>query len=172
MNFEARAFWGQVFASNRSALHGFLRRHVAQSWDVQDIAQEAYLRMLRIDAEHVRDIADPRAYLFTVAANLVKEHALMQRRNACQVDIEDVLARLEAPRGSAEDETERTLRRERLTRTLNKLPPRCRAVLIMQHRDGMSYEEIARHFGVSTHMIKKYVVRALLICRNDLARED
>ncbi|MGH8113322.1 MAG: RNA polymerase sigma factor [Rhodanobacteraceae bacterium] len=172
MNFEARSFWGHVFATNRSALHGFLRRRVSQSWDIQDIAQEAYLRMLRIDAEHARKIADPRAYLFTVAANLAKEHALMQKRNACQVDIEDALARLEAPRGSAEDEAERTLRRERLTRTLNKLPSRCRAVLIMQHRDGMSYEEIARHFGVSTHMVKKYVVRALLICRNDLAREE
>ncbi|MGH8118619.1 MAG: RNA polymerase sigma factor [Rhodanobacteraceae bacterium] len=172
MNLEARSFWGQVFATNRSALHGFLRYHVAQSWDVQDIAQEAYLRMLRIDAVHVRDIADPRAYLFTVAANLVKEHALVHRRNGCQVDIEDVLPRLEAPQGSAEDAAERALRRERLTRTLNKLPPRCRAVLVMQHRDGMSYEEIARHFGVSTHMVKKYVVRALMLCRNDLAEKE
>lgn len=172
MNFEARTFWGQVFASNRSALQGFLRRHVAQSWDVQDLAQETYARMLRLDAEHVRNIVDPRAYLFTVAANLVKEHAVLQRRNASMVDVEDALAELEAPQGSAQDAAERTLRRERLTRTLNKLPPRCRAVLVMQHRDGMSYEEIARHFGVSTHMVKKYVVRALMFCRNDLLQEE
>lgn len=172
MNLGVRAFWGHVFASNRSALQGFLRRRVPQAWDVQDIAQETYARMLRIDADHVRDIADPRAYLFTVAANLVKEHALMQKRTASQVDPEDALAQLEAPQGSAQDAAERSLQRERLTRTLNKLPPRCRAVLVMQHRDGMSYEEIARHFGVSTHMVKKYVVRALLFCRNDLAPKE
>lgn len=172
MGFETRSFWGQVFASNRVALHGFLRRHVAQSWDIEDIAQEAYVRMLRIDAEHARDILDPRAYLFTVAANLVKEHALVQKRGACQVDIKDVLARIEAPQGTAEDAAEHALRRERLTRMLNKLPPRCRAVLVMQHREGMSYAEIAQHFGVSVHMVKKYVVRALTLCRDDLAKKE
>jgi RNA polymerase sigma-70 factor (ECF subfamily) len=43
-------------------------------------------------------------------------------------------------------------------------------VLLMQHRDGMSYEEMAVQLGVSTHMVKKYVVKALALCRRDLAR--
>jgi RNA polymerase sigma-70 factor (ECF subfamily) len=36
----------------------------------------------------------------------------------------------------------------------------------------MSYEEIAQQFGVSTHMVKKYVVTALTFCRNDLAGKE
>lgn len=169
---ERRAFWGQVFANNQSALHGFLRSRVARAWDVQDLAQEVYVRMLRVDGKDDATITDPRAYLFTVASNLVKEHALLQKRSALHVDIERVLPGLEAPQGSAQDEAERALRRLRLSRVLDRLPARCRAVLLMQHREGMTYGEIARHFGVSTHMVKKYVVRALMLCRSDLAREE
>lgn len=169
---EKRTFWERLFASNHLALHGFLRRRVAHAWDVQDLAQETYMRMLRIDDKRAESIADPRAYLFTVASNLVKEHAMLQKRRARDVDIAQVLPDLESPQGSAQDATERELRRQRVSESLDRLPPRCKAVLLMQHRDGMSYEEIAKHFGVSSHMVKKYVVRALMLCRNDLVDKE
>lgn len=165
---EKRTFWERLFATNHFALQGFLRRRVAHVWDVQDLAQEVYLRMLRIDETKAEAIADPRAYLFTVASNLVKEHAMLRKRQASGIDITQVLPELEAPQGSAEDEAEREFRRRRVAGMLEQLPPRCRAVLLMQHRDGMSYEEIAEKFGVSTHMVKKYVVKALTLCRRDL----
>jgi RNA polymerase sigma-70 factor (ECF subfamily) len=169
---EKRAFWERLFTSNHLALHGFLRRRVGHTWDVQDLAQETYMRMLRIDDKRAEAIADPRAYLFTVASNLVKEHAMLQKRSAQNVDIAHVVPDLESPQGSAEDAAERELQRQRLSESLDRLPPRCKAVLLMQHRDGMSYEEIAKHFGVSSHMVKKYVVRALMLCRNDLANKE
>lgn len=168
MTATKRPLWESVFAANRMALRGFLRRRVTQSWEAQDIAQEVYLRMLRLDEQTAAAILNPRAYLFTVAANLVKERAMVQRRDAAEVSIEDVASTLAAPGGSAEDEAEREASRRRLARTLDRLPPRCKAVLLMQHRDGMSYREIAEKFGVSTHMVKKYVVRALLLCRRDM----
>jgi RNA polymerase sigma factor (sigma-70 family) len=169
---EKRAFWERVFTANDASLRGFLRRRIAHTWDVQDLAQETYVRMLRIDEKDANAIADPRAYLFTVASNLVKEHAMLHKRHALDVDIKQMVPGLEAPHGSAEDEAERAFRRRQLARTLDRLPPRCKAVLLMQHRDGMSYEEIAKQFGVSTHMVKKYVVMALTICRNDLAGKE
>lgn len=171
MKAEKQVFWERMFATHRFALRRFLQRRIGPAWDVEDIAQEAYARMLRIDEKRSDAITDPRAYLFTVASNLIKERAVMQRRAALNVDIEEVLPSLEAPQGSAEDAAWKEFRRQRLARTLARLPPRCKAVLLMQHRDGMSYEEIAKHFGVSTHMVKKYVVRALLLCRRDLADE-
>lgn len=164
-----RAFWSNLFAANRLALYGFLRRRVGQNRDIQDLAQEVYVRMLWVDERQAEAIRDPKAYLFTVASNLVKEHALLQKRRASQVDVDDVLPQLIAPQGSAEDAAEREFQRQRLQQALDHLPVRCKAVLLMQHRDGMSYEEIAKRFGVSTHMVKKYVVRALTLCRKDLA---
>lgn len=172
MESKRRTFLERLFASNHSALQGFLRRRVTHAWDVQDLAQETYMRMLRIDDNRAESIADPRAYLFTVASNLVKEHVMLQKRRALDVDIAQLLPDLESPQGSAEDAAERELRQRRVSQSLDRLPPRCKAVLLMQHRDGMSYEEIARHFGVSVHMVKKYVVRALMLCRNDLMDKE
>lgn len=162
-------FWERLFANNQLALLGFLRRRVGHAWDVQDLAQEVYARVLRVDEQRASEIADPRAYLFTVAANLVREHVVVQKRRAMGTDIDLVASNLEAPGGSAEDEVERELRRLRAARILDNLPPRCKAVLLMQHRDGMTYKEIAARLGVSTHMVKKYVVRALKLCRDDIA---
>jgi RNA polymerase sigma-70 factor (ECF subfamily) len=161
-----------MFTTHHAALTGFFRRRVAHPWDAQDLAQEVYVRLLRIDGGDNSNIANPEAYLFTVASNLVKEHAVLQKRHRLGVDIEQVLPELEAPRGSAEDEAERDFRRQRVAAMLDRLPPRCKAVMLMQHRDGMSYEEIAVQLGVSTHMVKKYVVKALALCRRGLARYE
>src|SRR5690625_2044135 len=120
---ERRAFWGRVFAANDSTLRKFLRRRVAYSWDIQDLAQEVYLRMLRIDEKRMGSITNPRAYLFTVASNLVKEHAVMQGRRRSDMDIDRMLSVLASAQGTAEDETEKALRRRRLSRTLDRLPP-------------------------------------------------
>lgn len=161
-----------MFVTHQAALAGFFRRRVAHAWDAQDLAQEVYLRLLRADGGEGSHIANPEAYLFTVASNLAKEHAVLQRRHALGVDIAQLLPELEAPQGSAEDEAERDFRRQRLAAMLDRLPPRCKAVMLMQYRDGMSYEEIAGQLGVSTHMVKKYVVKALALCRRGLARYE
>ncbi len=54
---------------------------------------------------------------------------------------------------------------------LAALPERTRAVLVMQYRDGLSYREIAQRMGVSSHMVKKHVVRGLATCRQALREE-
>ncbi|HVC16209.1 MAG TPA: sigma-70 family RNA polymerase sigma factor, partial [Rhodanobacter sp.] len=100
------------------------------------------------------------------------EHAVLQKRRGLSVDITQMLPELESPQGTPEAEAERESRRQRLQTVLDRLPPRCKAVMLMQHRDGMSYEEIAAQLGVSNHMVKKYVVKALALCRRGLARYE
>lgn len=171
MKDDKRAFWARMFVKHQSALNGFFRRRVAHPWDAQDLAQEVYLRLLRIDTREDHAIENPEAYLYTVAANLVKEHGVRQKRTVENVDIAAVLPELEAPGGSAEDEAERESRRRWVADMLEGLPPRCKAVMVMQYRDQMSYAQIAERLGVSTHMVKKYVMKALALCRKRAQRE-
>ncbi|WP_017163449.1 sigma-70 family RNA polymerase sigma factor, partial [Xanthomonas phaseoli] len=70
-----------------------------------------------------------------------------------------------------EDSAQRQQRQQRLQTVLAELPERVRAVLVMQYRDGLSYKQIAQRLGVSSHMVKKYVVRGLSACRLALADE-
>jgi RNA polymerase sigma-70 factor (ECF subfamily) len=162
-------FWTEVFSAQRNALHGFFLRRVVHPWDAQDLVQEVYLRLLRADREAV---INPEAYLFTVAANLAKEHAVMRRRAPVSTDgLEDVIERLAVP-SEAEDSIDRELRRQRLGELIARLTPKCRAVLVMQYRDELGYREIGERLGISTHMVKKYIVKALAFFRHGLARYD
>jgi RNA polymerase sigma-70 factor (ECF subfamily) len=161
--------WIQVFARREGWLLGYFRRRLAQPADARDLVQEVYLRLLHTDRSEATTIADPEAYLFTVAANLVKEEAVLHRRRALHVDVAHVIPELEAREDSAEDLLDRERRERLLAEALQRLPPRHRAVMLMQYREHLSYAEIAKRLGVSTHMVKKYVVQALALCRRDLA---
>src|ERR1700689_2294036 len=80
----------RLFAEHRGALQTFFLRRIRAKADAADLAQEVYLRMLRISNQEA--IRNPVHYLYTVANNLVKEHALLERRQASSIDIDEAPA--------------------------------------------------------------------------------
>lgn len=163
-----RQVWAQVFARRENWLLGYFRKRVAQPADARDLVQEVYLRLLSTDRRQAGAIADPEAYLFTVAANLVKEEAVLHRKRSLLVDVTEVFPELETCEDRLEERLEQEQRERLLAEALQRLPPRHRAVMLMQYRERMSYADIAKRMGVSTHMVKKYVVKALALCRLEL----
>src|ERR1700730_10086252 len=81
-----KAFMERLFA-HRGALQAFFYRRLRTKSDAADLVQEVYLRMLRVtDTEAIQN---PEAYLFTVAGNLLKENAAVDRRQAEGAAIEE-----------------------------------------------------------------------------------
>ncbi len=152
-----------------AALLGFLRRRIRVASDAPDLAQEVYLRMLRIkDTDAIRN---PELYLYTVANNLVKEHAAIERRGGLREDIDDIAVQEQlAALPQFESDADIDYRTSRLLEVLAQLSPKCRAVVVLQYREGLSYQEIALRLGISTHMVKKYVTQALSHCRRRMER--
>ena len=159
----------RLFAEHGGALQAFLYRRVRWHPDAAELAQEVYLRMLRVpDMSTVRN---PEAYLYAVASNLAKEHTHRSPHSSKMLDIEDPLVQeqlSELPAFGGELDGERRV--NRLREVLQQLPPKCRAAVVLQYWHGLSYEEIAERLGVSTHMVKKYLSQALMHCRRRLAR--
>jgi RNA polymerase sigma-70 factor (ECF subfamily) len=159
----------RLFAEHRDGLLAFLRRRVRARADAQDLAQEVYLRMLR-----VRDLAairDPVPYLYKVANNLVKEQAVLDRRQASGIGIDELATREQLETLPAFDgELDAAQRAARLRNVLRHLRPRWQAALELRFTHGLSYREIAIRLGVSPQMARKYVERALLHCRRRMAR--
>nr|WP_024891997.1 sigma-70 family RNA polymerase sigma factor [Luteimonas huabeiensis] len=161
---QAKRRFARMFAEHRPVLRGFFARRGAHD-EADDLVQETYLRLLRAHQARGEAIANPEAYLFTVATNLAREQAARRRRMPVPIEeLEHVAAQL-AEEDGAERAAERAQRRRRLQAVLATLPERTRAVLVMQHRDGLSYRQIAERLGVSPHMVKKHVVRGLFLCR-------
>lgn len=157
-----------MFAEHGPVLRGFFARRGAND-EAEDMVQETYLRLLRAHQSRGEEIANPEAYLFTVALNLAREQAVRRRWSLLPIEELENITALLAAEDSVEDAAERAQRRQRLQALLGTLPERTRAVLVMQYRDGLSYKQIAERLGVSPHMVKKHVVRGLSVCRQALA---
>jgi RNA polymerase sigma-70 factor (ECF subfamily) len=159
----------RLFAEHRAALEAFFHRRIRTKSDAPDLAQEVYLRMLRVsDTDAIRN---PQLYLYTVANNLVKEHAVLDRRQACGVDVEETTVQQQLAELPALDaDLDAVKRVARLRDVVAQLRPKCRAAVVLHYRQGLSYAEIARELGVSTHMVKKYLSQSLVHCRRRMAR--
>jgi RNA polymerase sigma factor (sigma-70 family) len=162
-------FVERLFAEHGAGLQAFFVRRLRRKSEAQDLAQEVYVRMLRVrDQDAIRD---PAHYLYTVANNLVKEHAVLERRQAMGVSIDDAPACEELRELPAFDgDLDTSQRIARLNVVLNQLRPRARAAVVLKFTHQLSYREIGIHLGVSQQMAKKYVAQGLSHCQRRMAR--
>jgi RNA polymerase sigma-70 factor (ECF subfamily) len=146
-------------------LHRFLakRLHRAQTADIQDLAQEVFMRLVRLDdAEFVRN---PRAYLLGIANHVVCE--FLDRSRSVQkwvsFDSSAVERLAETPSElQPPDEAAQRLSTQRQVRAaLEQLKPMHRAVLLLRKREGYSYAEIAKRLDLSTRQVERYMDLAL-----------
>ena len=168
---KKRGFVERLFTEHRTALQAYFHRRIKTKTDAPDLAQEVYLRMLRVNDTDV--IRNPQVYLYTVASNLVKEHAVLDQRAAERLDVDDqnVQEKLgQLP--SLESDLEASQQTQRLRAVLAQLPLNWRTALILQYRYALTYQEIAAQMQVSPRMVTKYLGRALDRCRRDLARME
>jgi RNA polymerase sigma factor (sigma-70 family) len=158
----------RLFADHRGALQRFFVRRIRSKADAVDLAQEVYVRMLRISDQDA--IRNPVHYLYTVANNLVKEHAVLERRQASGIDIDEAPAheRLETL-PEFDGDLDARQRVARLGVVLKQLRPKCRAAVELRYTQGLTFREIAMHLGVSPQMAKKYVAQGLSHCRRRMA---
>jgi RNA polymerase sigma-70 factor (ECF subfamily) len=138
----------------QSLLVRLLSNRLADRAEAQDLAQEVFLRLLRVDTLDL--VKNPRAYLFRVAVNVAGEWRLRARQRQPHSSKElDELVSLEDLEGTLE----RQQTGEAVRRALEELPLILRQVLVLHCRDNMTYEQIADELGITRRMVKRYVAR-------------
>jgi RNA polymerase sigma-70 factor (ECF subfamily) len=162
----AQALLSSIVQVQGPHLAKFFERRIPDACDVQDLVQEVYLRVLKLERPDL--IRNPRAYVFRVAANIAREYWLKCAARPPHVEFED------APGADAsmdDSHCEALARLEQLALMLGDLPPKVGAALIWAHRDGHTYKEIAKRLSVSKNRVKKYLARAIAHCRERAAAE-
>ncbi len=145
-------------------LRRFLFTRARNSADVPDLAQEVFLRLMRVEQHEI--IRSPEAYLFTVARHVAHQHTLSQAGAPESVDITEVFPELRmSPSDDPVERAEVSERISNLKRVLDQLPPRLATTLLLHRFDGFSIEEIASQLGVARITAAKYLAQALLHCR-------
>jgi RNA polymerase sigma factor (sigma-70 family) len=163
-----KAFVAALAKEHGQGLRRFLAARLREAVDdIPDLVQEVYLRLLRVPNHDT--IRSPQAYLFTVAHHVLHQHKMSLAATPESVDVLDVLAEMEIH--SVDDPAAQLDVRRRLQELdllLHQVPPRCRATFILHRRFGFTLEEIAGQLGVSRPMVKKYLVKALVHCKQHL----
>ena len=159
----------RLFSEQGGALQAFLSRGCVKHPDAAELAQEVYLRMLRVP--DMTSVRNPEAYLYAVASNLAKEHAHREARDSGALDIDDPSVQeqlAELPTFAGQLDREKT--HQAAPRGADQLSPKCRAAVVLQYWHGLTYEEIGQRLGVSANMVKKYLSQAIVHCRRRMAR--
>ena len=148
---------------NRSLLQ-FLGRRVRASVDIEDLAQETYLRLLR--ARDLGEVQNPQAYLLKVASHVVLEWR-ERLPPLDRIEVMDEHTQL-ADEASPELEVEATLSQARLEKTLASLSPVMRAVLLLRLRDERSCQQIAQELDLTPRQVKRYLARGYALLHETL----
>jgi RNA polymerase sigma-70 factor (ECF subfamily) len=169
MTDDKKALVERLFTQQGNALRAFFSRRTGRRQEAAELTQEVYARMLRVP--DMDAIQNPEAYLYVVAGNLAREHAIQEHRVSRALDVDDPIVQeqlAELPLVASDLDTQTRIRR--LRQVLRELSPKCRAAVALQYWQGLSYEEIGQQLDVSPHMVKKYLSQALAHCRRRMAR--
>jgi RNA polymerase sigma-70 factor (ECF subfamily) len=160
-----RNFVASIAARYGPRLRRFLSVRLRNADDVPDLAQEVFLRLLRV--EGYESIRSPEAYLFTIASHVIHQHAVRRSSEPISVDIAEVFSELTAPASDdPPDQAAHAQQLDELERMLAHLPVRVAAALVLHRVAGYSVQEVGDELGVSRETAKKYLARAVEHCRN------
>jgi RNA polymerase sigma-70 factor (ECF subfamily) len=159
----------QAFIDYRRDLLRFLNDRLGSASLAGDVAQDLYVKLHR--GEGLAPVHDPRAYLFSMAANLATDHLRVERRRG------EILAE-NGP--AAWDRVEEmsperiALAREELAHIeveVARLPRRARTIFYLHRYEGRTQEQIAAALGVGVTTVYKdlkTVMRTLVAARRRL----
>ena len=160
-------FVTQLFEEQATPLVKYLTSRLNNAEEAKEIAQEAWLRIYRLD--HPEDLENAKAFLFQTASNLGIDRLRrlqLERKHAEESSHHGVGAS-----SSTEASHEASQALAVIDRSLQELPMKCRQAFVMHRQRSMSYPEIARELGVSTSMVEKYIIQALKHFRNNLEQK-
>ena len=140
-------------------LRSWLRCRFSSGTDIDDIVQEAYVRVLR--ARSNGEVHSPRALLLVTARNLMLmqfRHRQVARENSLEelglVDIMD-----DGP--DVAEAVARSQELELLTMAIQSLPTRCRQILTLHKIYGIPLKDVAVQLGISEHTVESQGTIAL-----------
>lgn len=146
--------WSAVYTDTYQDLHRFLNGKVWDPERAHDLAQETFVRALRHDPDN------PRAWLFSVAANLARDEARSAVRRKRHLELlKNEAEAEEVVEAEAPARLESEGRAERVGSALDRLSERDREVLLLWN-SGNSYQEIADQTGLAIGAIGTTLARA------------
>ena len=151
-----------AYTRHGSSLKRFISRFMRSPSDIEDIAQEAFLRAYTV--ERSRPIEQPKSFLFRIAKHLALSQ-LTRKSHQVTEYIEDStdpgVIQLES---SAEEEISAQQIFRMHCEAVEELSPQCREVYLLRKVQGFSHKEIAAELGIAVSTVEKHLMKAVEQC--------
>ncbi len=151
----------QLCREHHRALVAFLQCRLRSLSDAQEVAQEAYVRMLTM--ERPEQVDDLRAYLFRTAMNLAVDR---MRRHAVRARVAAEPRPDEIPMAPAPEQQAMAVEQlHGLHEALRELPHKTSYAFREHVIEGRDFGVVAQAMKLSERMVRYHVTRALAHCR-------
>lgn len=147
-----------AFTLHESELRSYLQRRLGCQQQVADILQDMAEKLLR---RPVRDIGNPRSYLFQTASNAVIDH---QRAERCRQDHlrEQWTEEFDQPGVRSPEETAMATEMISVIESaIAELPALTRKIFHLYRLDGLSQQAIADQLGISRSTVERRLSAAI-----------
>ena len=149
-------------------LRAWLRSKFASEDDIDDVVQEAYVRLLR--ARERGEVTSPKAFVFAVARNLALDRVRHRQVARTEPLVEsEALHVLEEGEGIPET-IAHNQELEILTEAIQSLPDRCRQIFTLRKVYGLSQPEIAERLGLSENTVSAQLTIGVKKCMQFMLR--
>ncbi len=159
------AAFDMLFSRYQTKIVNLISRYVRDNEEVQDVAQEAFIKAYRALPRFRGDSAFY-TWLYRIAINTAKNHLVARSRRppSVDVDVDDADFRDDADMLRESEDPESALARDQLRETidtaLQDLPDDLRSALTLREFDGLSYEQIAQVLDCPVGTVRSRIFRA------------
>jgi len=137
----------------------FLQRNWRNEAEISDLRQEAYARVYEAAQRERPQLVKP--FLFQITRNLMIDRLRRQSvvNLESMVDFDWLNVSDDKPSSEAYVAARQELRL--LQAALDKLPPRCRQVVLLRKVEGLSQKEVAKHMGITIETVENQVAKGM-----------
>ena len=156
------AAFDQLYARYESPLYGFIRSHLADAAEAEDVFHEAFLTVLK---QPPKDLTRFRAWLYTTARNLCLNRLRARTRQEARHRALELVHSNAPP--TPEEALAELATRQALDRAVGTLPTTLSEVFHLR-ASGLSYEEMAAVLEIPLGTVKSRMHEMVSQLRKDL----
>lgn len=160
-----------AFEKNQLALKRFISRYLHNTQDIEDVAQEAFLRAYSAERDDV-DIKQPKSFLFRIAKNVAVSELRLKSRQITDYIEDQADSDVLLGQWTTEDEVQARQKLGIHCEAVATLAPKCRQAYIMRKVYGMPHKEIAQRMSISVSTVEKHLMRGVEQCDNYVRSRD
>lgn len=159
-----------AFLEHNGFLKKFLSGFLPAPQDIEDVAQETYLRAYI--AEQRESIEQPKAFLFRIAKNLALTKLSKKSRQITDyIEEAGATAVIEAA-AAIDQELEAQECLGLYCEAVAALPEKCRQVFLLRKVHGLAHKDIAERMELSISSVEKYLRQGILACEAHLRNHE